>query len=179
MTESFELLNNQAISFASHGEYSEAIECVKQALQFERDNHLLWFNLGVTYRDSGDFDNARFALEKAFHLSRENGESGEDEAEVLSQMLFTSGNLEEAFEYCTIGLNINPLNAHIWNNLGVVLFNMQSYELAESAFEHAITINPYYYDALFNLRDTYDELGNADGRLVCELKMKEINRKDI
>ncbi len=179
MIESLELFNNQAIHLASHGEYQEAIACFKKALQFEQSNYLLWFNMGVTYRDSGDFDKARFALEKAFVLAQQCGENGEDVAEVLAQMLFANGQYGEAIKYCNIGLTINIRNSHIWNTLGAVLFNLESYDKAAEAFENALTISPYYYDALFNLHDTYAELGNEDGKRVCEIKMSELQKKDL
>ena len=65
MTERPDKLNNQAILLASGGEYTEAIACFKRAIIIQRDNYLLWYNLGVTYRDSGDLKNAVSALEKA------------------------------------------------------------------------------------------------------------------
>ena len=36
------------------------------ALTIENDNSLLWFNLGVMYRDAGNLANARGALTKAY-----------------------------------------------------------------------------------------------------------------
>ena len=65
MRESPENLNTQAIELAQQGNYPEAIACFKRALSLERYNHLLWFNLGITYRDAGDLQKARHALEKA------------------------------------------------------------------------------------------------------------------
>ena len=46
--------------------------------------------------------------------------------------------------------------------------------MACEAFENAVTINSYYYDALFNLRDTYEELGNKAGYQMCVEQMKNI-----
>ena len=65
-------------------------------------------------------------------------------------------------------------NYHLWNTLGVLYFNQSDYESASEAFEQAITINPYYYDALFNLRDAYGELGNTVGAAICAQRMREI-----
>ena len=179
MKESLELFNNQAITFASHGEYPEAIACFKKALQFEQGNNLLWFNMGVTYRDAGDFDSAKSALEQALVLSQKNGETGEAEMEVLAQMLFANGNLLEAFDYCAKGVEINMHNSHLWNIMGVILFNMSEYEDAATAFEEAVSNDPYYYDALYNLRDTYSELGNEEGQRACEMTLSEISKKDL
>ena len=62
MRESSEKLNNQAIRFAQRGEYFDAIACLKRAITVENSNFLLWFNLGITYRDAGDFKNAKDSM---------------------------------------------------------------------------------------------------------------------
>ena len=71
MVENAAQLNTQAIELASKGEYKEAIACFKKALSFERNNYLLWYNLGVTYRDAGDLLMAMEALEKAYSIENE------------------------------------------------------------------------------------------------------------
>ena len=66
MLETSENLNNQAIELASQGDYAEAIACFQRAISIEKENYLLWFNLGLTYRDAGNINGARAALEKAY-----------------------------------------------------------------------------------------------------------------
>ena len=50
----------------------------------------------------------------------------------------------------------------------------EKYEEAAQAFELAVSIYPRYYDALYNLRDTYLELGNKQGAKECTECMKNI-----
>ena len=59
--------------------------------------------------------------------------------------------------------------------IGVVYFNQDDYGSASEAFEQALTINPYYYDAIYNLRDTYIELGNHLGAQECDTKLKNLS----
>ena len=170
MRESPELLNSQAIELASHGNYSEAIACFKRALEIEKSNYLLWYNLGITYRDAGELRLAHEALLKAYEI-----EDCDDEVlEMLALICFNCELFDEALQYCMEGLELNPMNAHIWNTVGVVYFNQDEYLLASEAFEHAVTINPYYYDALYNLRDTYEELGNKAGVAMCKEQLKQV-----
>ena len=173
MRESCEKLNNQAIELAMKGEYKEAIACFIRAISLENGNHLLWFNLGITYRDSGDLEAARAAIQKSLDINPEN----EETVEALSTLCFNMGDLNSAMEYCLMGLDLNPFNSHFWNNIGVIYFNQEDYGDAEEAFEQAITINPYYYDALFNLKDTYEELGNATGVAECAKRLNSLNGK--
>ncbi|MBO4404002.1 MAG: tetratricopeptide repeat protein [Treponema sp.] len=168
MIESCEKLNNQAINLAASGNFEEAIACLKRAITIEKENYLLWFNLGITYRDAGELQKAKEAVEKAFIMNPEDGEI----IETLAHLSLTLGNMDEARRYTILGINIQPENAHIWNTTGVVFFKSGEYEEASIAFEQALILNPYYYDALYNLRDTYEELGNKAGYESCVEKLK-------
>ena len=170
MRENCEKLNNQAIDLASKGQYKEAIACFMRAITMERQNYLLWYNLGITYRDSGDLASAKLTLEKAFRINPED----DSVIETLAIICFNMGNLTEAMNYCIVGLHQNENNYHLWNTMGVLYFNQSSYEDASEAFEQALTINPYYYDSLYNLHDTYEELGNKVGMKVCSDRMAEL-----
>lgn len=175
MKESPETLNTQAIEFASKGEYTEAIACFKRALTMENKNFLLWYNLGITYRDAGNLQEAKNTMLAAYKLEPED----EDVIETLTHICFMLSEYEEALTFCTEGLSINEQNPHLWNNYGVIYFTQGEYEVACDAFEKAVTINPNYYDALFNLRDTYQQLGNKHGEKECNNRLKTIPRGDF
>ena len=172
MLESADFLNNQAIELTSRGNFTEAIACYKRAITIERENHLLWFNLGITYQKQGDLRGAKRALTTAYEMNPEDIEA----IEQLAIVCLDRKEFFEAIQYCQLGLDLNPLNAPLWNTLGVVFFNREEYDFAAEAFERSVSINPYYYDALYNLRDTYSELGNKAGQAECSerlLKLKE------
>lgn len=171
MLENSEKLNNQAIVLAQKGDYDEAIACFKRALVMENKNFLLWYNLGLTYRDAGDLEKAKNAVQQAYYIN-----PGDEEViETLAVLCYTMGKLDESMGYCAVGLKMNDHNAHLWNTVGVLYFNQTDYPDAAEAFEQAVTINPYYYDALFNLRDTYEELGNKAGYNECVARMNAIS----
>ena len=172
MLENPELLNNQAVELAQNGSYTEAIACFMRAISIQKNNANLWYNLGVTYRDSGNAEHAKMAFLQALDIDPVD----ECTIEALSEICFQKSEFVEAMTYCWEGLDLNPFNSHLWNTLGAVNFNMENFEDASSAFEQALFLNPYYYDALYNLRDTYIELKNFAGAEVCQQKMKEIKR---
>ena len=93
MRERADKLNNHAIILASDGEHTEAIACFKRAILIERNNYLLWYNLGITYRDSGDMENARSSLEKAHQIAPEK----QDVLETLSTLAFRWKNTKILF----------------------------------------------------------------------------------
>ncbi|MDE5899649.1 MAG: tetratricopeptide repeat protein [Treponemataceae bacterium] len=172
MLETVENLNNQAVRLAADGSFQEAIACFVRAITIEKDNYLLWFNLGITYRDAGRLKEAKAALLQAHEIS----EQDEDIIESLALICYNMGDFEEALAYCGEGLDYNPQNPHLWNTAGVVYFNQNEYGDAAQAFENAVMMNPYYYDALFNLRDAYEKMGNAAGYHECDVRIREIEK---
>lgn len=170
MTERPDQLNNQAIIFANNGNYNDAISCFKRAIVIDSENSLLWYNLGITYRDMGELFNSRESFRKALRISPEN----EEILEALATCCIQMKRLAEAEHYSMIGLNENEANAHFWNLMGVINFQKENYTEAADFFEQAVYINPYYEDALINLRDTYEQLGNKNGMSECQKKLDEI-----
>ena len=172
MIERSDTLNNQAIILASDGAYTEAIACFKRALVIDKENYLLWFNLGVTYRDAGNLIEAERALETANNMVPQNEEVAETYATIcLMQKKFSKVEM-----ICMDTLDINPLNSHMWNLLVVSEFQSEHYEEASSYFEQAVSINPYYLDALYNLRDTYSVLKNVKGEAACDARLRELDK---
>ncbi len=168
MLENSEVLNNQAIELAAKGEYTEAIACFKRAITVERENYLLWFNLAITYRDAGDLQDAKNCLKKAHYINSED----EEVIETLANICYSMNDITEAFEYVSTGLSLFEDSYRLWNLLGVLYFHQMDYESASEAFEQALSINPYYFDALYNLRDAYIETGNSIGANECSKKMQ-------
>ena len=170
MKESAEMLNNRALIFEHEGQTEESLACLKRAATIEPFNPLIWFNLGITLKNAGRLNESKNALEKAHSLN-------EDDEEILNALAVATmdaGDIDAALALCAKGLSQNELNPRLWNTFGVIYFKKDDLELASEAFEHAVTINPYYYDALFNLRDTYDSMGNAEGKARCEIQMQSI-----
>ena len=50
------------IQSAKEENFKDAIACFKRALVIEKENYLLWYNLGITYRDAGDLRKAKDSL---------------------------------------------------------------------------------------------------------------------
>lgn len=173
MRETADKLNNQAILLAQDGSYKEAIACFVRALTIEKDNTLLWYNLGITYRDAGNTTAARECLEHAHNID----ETDLEVIEELALICFHTKDYDSALSYSYEGLDINPQDCNLWNTVGVVHFNKAEYKDAQEAFEMAVMINPYYFDALYNLRDTYKEVGNKPGEQECNLRLSQIKKR--
>ena len=144
-----------------------------RAINIEKENYLLWFNLALTYRDAGKLKSARKAIKNAFSINPTDDEVLETSATIC----YECSDLPAACEYAMAGLSLNENNYRLWNTLGVIYFNQDEYEAASEAFENAVIVNPYYYDALYNLRDCYEELGNIVGAMECDERMRSLSAR--
>lgn len=172
MLERSDKLNNQAIMLASDGAFNEAIACFKRAITIDNSNYLLWFNLGVTYRDSGNLEQACNALEAAAKIAPEN----EEVLETLATINLALRNFDKVQALCKRALQKNHCASHFWNLLGVIEFQSENYQEAAEFFEQAVYYNPYYLDGLYNLKDTYYMLKNANGEEECQKKITELEK---
>ncbi len=172
MIEHADKLNNQAIILASDGSFNEAIACFKRAITIDKGNYLLWYNLGVTYRDAGELESACDALAMAYKIAPLNA----DVIETYATLNLALKRYDEVRIICEEGLDLNPLNAHLWNLIGVANFQNEAFSDAAECFEQAVYINPYYEDALYNLRDTYDVLKNKNGKIQCENQIRGLGK---
>ena len=108
MQESADFLNNQAIELTSRGNFTEAIACYKRAITIERENSLLWFNLGITYQKQGDLR----AAKRAFSTALEMNPQDEEAAEQLAIVCLERKEFMEAAEHCQRGLDLLRLGHH-------------------------------------------------------------------
>lgn len=173
MNERPDVLNNHAIRLAANGNFDDAIACLERAVILDKDNYLLWFNMGITYRDAGNMAGAQKALETAFRLNPENMEV----VETLAHVCMVQKKLNDASRVCEFGLDQNELNPKMWNMMGVINFQKGDYLEASDCFERAISLNAFDQDALYNLRDTYLELGNKDAAAECSRRLNELGLK--
>ena len=73
--------------------------------------------------------------------------------------------LEEALQFITKGVSLNPSLPNAHNSKGSVLHKMGRILEAKAAFEEAIRCNPSYANAHFNLGLVLYQTGNVTGAL--------------
>ncbi len=165
-------LNNDGILFAQKGNYKKAISCFKKAIEIKNDNPLFWLNLGITYRDFNKIDLAIEATLQAHKLDLQNHEI----TNTLIQLFINNSELEKASDLCQKILAADDKNSKTWNLLGIIYFKSELYSKAQNCFETALSIDSFFADALFNLRDTYFELGDEEKAIECDKKFKQLEK---
>src|SRR5262249_1788025 len=69
---------------------------------------------------------------------------------------------EQAAERFHQVVEIDPRFAEAWNNLGIILAELERNDEAIQAYRRAMEANPHYSDAVYNLADLLDQLGCHD-----------------
>ena len=163
MEESAEYYNDTAVVLAAKGQHAEAIACLRKGLSLDPKNPILYFNLALSSRAVGKLEDAKNALLQA----AKSNPLDVDVLDTLGVVLHESGDDLDAEESYRHALELEPGNGRVWNNYGVLLFGQSRFDEACKAFEKAVTLVPDFDDALYNLRDTYEELGRTDDMKKC------------
>jgi len=107
-----------------------------------------------TYEEAGD-------LETAIELLRAALAAGGPRAELcfqLAEWLYLQGDLSAARERYFVAIELEEDYVEARANLGCVLAELGSHELAVSAFEGALALHPDYPDVHYHLASTLDDL---------------------
>lgn len=163
MEETSAWLNDSAIGFAEEGYHREAIACLQRGIRLDVKNPVLWFNLALSHRALGNREEARNALLQAARLNP----LDVDTLDTLGVVLHELGEDVPAEDYYKVALELSPGNGRVWNNYGVLQFSQARYDEACKSFEKSVALVPDFDDALYNLRDTYGELGRTAEMEKC------------
>ncbi|AGT44339.1 tetratricopeptide repeat protein [Treponema pedis] len=174
MKESPQFFNDAGVSMSMQGFHNEAIACLKKGLSLDPKNSLLWLNLGLTYYAADMQTDSKKALLQSLKYDPYQADAWDS----LGLLFYKAGDMEYAEKAFESAIKLEPSNGRIWNNYGTLLFNEENYIDARKAFETAVTLEPEFGDAVFNLRDTYMELGKKDLAEKCNIILKDINYKE-
>ena len=164
-------LNDSGIVLTEANRPSDAIPLFQKALILEPGNPLLWLNLGIAQHRLGEYDEAEESLERSRSIDDDCAE-----AWCALGLLFYERERYEEAEACYRGaLARDDGIASCWNNLGVLYFSEGGYGDARECFERAVTLDPLYYDGLFNLRDACQELGDERAAAEFDRRLRELS----
>lgn len=163
-------LNDSGIMLTEANRPSDAIPLFRKALILEPENPLLWFNLGIAQHKSGDYDDAEESLERCRAIDDDCSEAWE----ALALLHYEREHYDEAEFFYSGAMERNAASSRGWNNFGVLYFAEGSHNEARDCFERAVTLDPYYWDALFNLRDVCRELGDERASAEFDRRLREL-----
>ncbi|MEM1441639.1 MAG: tetratricopeptide repeat protein [Verrucomicrobiota bacterium] len=135
----------------SEGRYSEAEAGFLEYLRYRPRNVACLCNLGILKIAVRNFSEAEYYLEKAIAIQSDSGLAHY----LLGRTYFLQDKLDDALAKLEEGLSYDPQNAKAHNTVGVISTRKGWVARAEKAFTSAVSINPKYGDAHFNLAVLY------------------------
>jgi tetratricopeptide (TPR) repeat protein len=96
----------------------------------------------------------------------------------LGAILQQQGRLEEALKTFDKAVKIKPDDAELWKNLGDTLFDLKRPGEAFLAYQHALDLNPRYWDAAYRCGIILRESGQFEEALTRFNRCAELRPKD-
>ena len=146
-----EQVNKSARLDFKEGRYAEAEAGFLRYLHFRPRSISCLCNLGILKIAMKNYSDAENFLEKALALDHTSGLANY----LLGRTYFLENRLDEALVKLEQGVKYDPKNAKAQNCLGVVSSKKGLVNRAEQAFDSAVSIDPNYGDAHFNLAVLY------------------------
>jgi Flp pilus assembly protein TadD len=136
------------VALARQGKTDEALVYYHEALRIKQNDETTHNNLGVALAGKGMFNEAIEHFQEALRIRPDYVYANRNMGGALARL----GKMEEAIGYYEKALKIDRDNAVTHNNLGLALANVGRDQEAIGHFQEALKINPYYEDAINNLR---------------------------
>jgi len=124
------------------------VEGVRSDVTFSRD-YVVDFN---TAEYNGNYDTRKVTDNYAIALYYSN----------VAVESMQAGNSKNAFRYLKKGIETDPAIAALWVNLGALYSRHEHYNMAEQAYQQALSIQPSNKSALVNLASTLHYLGREE-----------------
>ncbi len=151
---SMEIFINLAAVNGLKGNLDKTLEFLNKAYEIYPKSGRTNYALGVFYMQIGDLEKAEDYIKKAIEL---------DPAPIVyvrySEILEMKNKYDEALRNMFLAIELDPLNAHMRNRLGILLNILNRREEAIQQWEMAIKIDNKFVSAYNNLGSAMYEMG--------------------
>jgi serine/threonine protein kinase/tetratricopeptide (TPR) repeat protein len=155
----------QAYSMAAKTEraagYAEAIPFYKRAIQLDPKFAMAYADLGLSYADRGEADQAAESLKKAYALREHVSEKEKLRIEGF-YYAFVTGEIEKEVQVYELWIQNYPRDSNMRVNLGADSIMLGQYEQAVAQTEEALRIDPNALTTYGNLVQAYLALNRFD-----------------
>lgn len=149
-------VNIGASSYAL-GQYKDAADSYKQAIKLDDDNADIQYALGLTYGKLNRTDEEILAYKRALSVKPDHANS----IERLGMAYFKNRKFADAASAFEQLKTYKP-NEKTYNSLGESYYEEGKIEESIDAFNNAVSMNPDFDQARFNLGRAYLKLGNRE-----------------
>ena len=158
------------------GKYQEGIDLVKNVISSGLDDYEMHGNLGILYQDSGDYNSAITAFNKALSFpSIVNPEFIEVR---LANCYSELGQFTQAVKIYDKLIHDNDTNTYALFNKAIVSDKMGNSAGSLKLLKQVVSIDSDFVRAWHELADLYEKIGAPDEAKMCRTKAEDIRSKE-
>lgn len=147
-------ISELALSVRMDKAYENAVKLYTKAISINPLNPTLYLNLARLQASQNKLDESLQTLGASLQVKN----NYLDAIFLLSQVEAAKGNLKDAIIAAQVATQINPQNAILFFQLGLLQYNNRDYQAAAQAFESALKIQPDYANVQYFLGLSYIRL---------------------
>ncbi|MBL4644248.1 MAG: hypothetical protein JKX80_00085 [Candidatus Pacebacteria bacterium] len=153
------------------GAYESAVQAYGEAASRNEKNPAIPIRLARLALSQDDLEDAQVYAQSALGLKS----NYTDAYYLLSQISIREGNVLKAIESTEAAVLLQPGNAGLLFQLGILHYSVGAYDKVVPVLERAIAINLQYSNALYFLGLAYDKVDNSQGALAAFERIAALN----
>lgn len=134
-----------------NGEYEQAIEEFKKAIEIKPDFYQAYHNLGLSYASLAQYQDAKNSFEKTIQIKPDSAETYKS----LGKVCIALKNYDDSLFYYKKYTELNPNDAQAYFDIGMIYNILGNAEQMIHYFEEAVKVNPNFAEAYSGLGSTY------------------------
>lgn len=154
-------LCNYGVQKHTENKTQDALDLYLEASKLDPSNGDIFFNLGKTYTEIGDYSNAIFNYEKALKLNP----TDPDAFIALAGLIDIAGDTQRALKIYSDAITANPNSFKLRCAYGAALGSSGKIDYAIRELKAALKINPNFDEGHYNLGVAYEAIGEIDNAI--------------
>jgi len=167
-------LTNLSRAYCHKGDYQQAIDYAKHALEKDAKDQIAIDNLAIAYRKKGDYQQAIVWYQKILELDSRNKQAMDGLGITYREM----GEYEQAIVWYQKKLELDSRNKQAMDGLGITYREMGEYEQAIVWFQKKLELDSRNKQAMDGLGITYREMGEYEQAIVWFQKKLDLYPRD-
>ncbi|MBN2070413.1 MAG: tetratricopeptide repeat protein [Candidatus Krumholzibacteriota bacterium] len=151
-------LNNAGVMSYHNGQYEQALDLFKKAVEIDDSFTEAYNNLGLTYTETSQEEKATESFKKAIELNPELSATYNN----LGYVFYRMGSFVEAIEMYNEAIGRSSDSSSAWTNLGNAYYKLDRTDEALDAWNKAIEIDPTNEKAKRNLKRFHAEVSESE-----------------
>jgi tetratricopeptide (TPR) repeat protein len=159
-------INNCALSAYKSGQYTKAALYYNQVISLNAGDARTFMALSSSYLNQNDTTSALKALGQGISKYPQD----KDLASRQFNLYLISGKASEAYTEAEKSIQLDPTNANLYLNKGILAEQLNKPAEAEASYKKAIELNPGLFDAQYNMGTFYYNQGVEMNRKANDIK---------